>query len=231
MRIVRTRRGARLVESDAILSEIRSSPGPTDSLFDVLAACVAALAPGPRVALLGFAGGGLVAPLRGMGFPHPLDAVDLSRAGEKIFRELSATWAGEIRLAQADAERWLRRSRRRFDLILEDLSTTGNSGTIKPYTSFDSLPRTIRARLGRSGLAVTNLLPLPGSSNESLAFRVAQPYRCALVVYPSEYLNRIVIAGDILPSARKASRRIRGFLSAIRSNQEKTVSVRTLFRS
>jgi len=220
-----------MVVSDAILSEIRSSPGPTDSLFDVLAACVAALAPGPRVALLGFAGGGIIAPLRAMGFDHPVDAVDLSRAGEKLYRQLSGDWAGVVRIAQADAERWLRRSRRRFDLILEDLSITGDSGTIKPYASFDSLPRTIRARLDRSGLAITNLLPLPGTSNESLAFRVAQPHRCALVVHPSGYLNRIVIAGDRLSGAARASRRIRKLLRAIRSNQEKTVSVRTLFRA
>ena len=61
MKIVRTRRGARIVDDDVVLSEILAKPGPTHSLFDLLAAAVATLAPGPRFAMLGFAGGGIVA--------------------------------------------------------------------------------------------------------------------------------------------------------------------------
>ena len=109
MRIVRTRRGLRLLEGDVILSELLARPGPTHCLFDVLAACVAALAPGPRIALLGFAGGGIVAPLRAMGFPHAIEAVDLDPTGEKLFRELARHWAGEVRVARMDALEWLAR--------------------------------------------------------------------------------------------------------------------------
>ena len=71
MRIVRLRRRARILDGPDVLSEILDHPGPTDTMFDVLAACVAAFAPGPRVAILGFAGGGIVAPLRAMGFAAP----------------------------------------------------------------------------------------------------------------------------------------------------------------
>jgi hypothetical protein len=57
VRIERTRRGARMIEGDVVLSEILARPGPTHSLFDLLAAAVTALSPGPRLAVLGFAGG------------------------------------------------------------------------------------------------------------------------------------------------------------------------------
>ena len=63
MRIVRTRRGARLVERGLVLSEILGEPGPTHSLFDVLAVAVAALG-GSRTLVLGCAGGGVVAKIQ-----------------------------------------------------------------------------------------------------------------------------------------------------------------------
>ena len=230
MKVVKTARGARIVEDDVVLSEILAAPGPTHSLFDVLAACVAALAPGPRCALLGFAGGGMIAPLRAMGFPHALSAVDLSRDGERVFRRLSRDWAGTVQLAQADAEAWLRRQRQPFDLIVEDLSVPSPAGTVKPYASFDTLPSLIRARLRPRGVAVTNVLPLPGTSWAALLARVALPHRRAVVLTLDEYENRIVLAGRALPTAAEASLRIRRALRGIGSYQEKLIRLRTLHR-
>jgi hypothetical protein len=230
MEVVRTARGARIVEGDVILSEILAAPGPTHSLFDVLAACVAALAPGPRCALLGFAGGGIVAPLRAMGFPHPLLAVDLSRDGERVFRRLSGGWAGSVRLAQDDAVAWLRRQRRAFDLIVEDLSVPSPAGTVKPYASFDSLPALVRSRLRRHGVAVTNLLPLAGTSWDALLARVALPHRRAVVLTLDEYENRFVLAGHALPTAAEVSLRIRRALRGMGSYQAARIRLRTLFR-
>ena len=66
MRIKRTRRGAQMLQGGAILSEILAEPAATHSVFDLLAALVHLLAPGPRVAMLGFAGGGMLAPLRAL---------------------------------------------------------------------------------------------------------------------------------------------------------------------
>lgn len=230
MRIVRTRRGARIVDDDVVLSEIRRDPGPTHSLFDVLAACVAALATGPRCALLGFAGGGMIAPLRAMEYDGAVEAVDLSREGEGIFRELSGGWAGTVTLAEADAADWLRRRRARYDVIVEDLSVPSPAGTVKPYVSFDALPGLIRARLRPEGVALFNLLPLPGTSWDSILMRVAQPHSSAVCVHMDEYENRFLLAGDALPTAAEASRRVRAALREIGSYMADRVFLRTLFR-
>ena len=216
MRIVKTKRGLRLLEGDVILSELLAKPGPTHCLFDVLAACVHALAPGPRVALLGFAGGGLGAPLRAMGFAHAIEAVDLDPTGESLFRELAAGWALDVRVARMDALEWLARERVPFDLIVEDLSVLSPEGTIKPPASFDALPPLVRARLKPEGVAVTNLLPQEGSPWDALIEPVARPHAASTVLRLDEYDNRIVVAGalpDDLP------RRIRASLDAIGSVQ------------
>jgi len=211
-----------------VLSEVLGRPGATHSLFDLLAGAVFALAPGPRVAMLGFAGGGMVAPLRGMGGNHPLYCVDLSADAEPLFRELSEEWAGEVHLDVEDAARWLGKRRGRFDAIVEDLSVPSPIGTVKPYVSFDSLPRVIRGRLAPGGVAITNVLPMPATSWESMYARLALPYERVLAVHIDEFVNRIVIAGDELPDARTAGKLLRGALGRIESDMLRQMRMETV---
>jgi hypothetical protein len=230
MRIVRHALGARLVDGADVVSDIRSRPGPTDGFFDLLAASVASLAPGPRVALLGFAGGGVIAPLRALGFRAPLDAVDWSRDGYGLFRELCGRWAGEVRFHRAEATAWLARRRRRFDLILEDLAVPGPDGMTKPDASLEALPERMRARLARPGIVVTNLLPVPGLTWRALVAGLSAPWRAAVLVSTLEYENRILIAGDLprAGAAREVSRRLRAALRRLGSLQAERFSVRTV---
>ena len=211
-----------------VLSEILDRPGATHTLFDVLGVAVAALAPGPRFCMLGFAGGGMVAPLRAAGYSHPVQAVDLSKKGAEIFFELSAGWCGQVDLHLDDAAGWLRRQRRGFDAIVEDISTPSPAGGIKPYDSFDVLPELMRRRLGENGVAIVNLLPLPGTAWAALEARVAHPFPRALVVHLEEYENRILILGAALPSAAATSRTLRATLKKIGSNQARKLTLRTL---
>ena len=227
-RVVRTRRGARILQDDVVLSEILARPGPTDTLFDVLAACGAMLSPGPRMALLGFAGGGVVAPMRGMGFGDPIDAVDLSRDGEAIFRELSEPWAGAVRLYESEASKWLRRKKARYDFILEDLSYPAEDGVTKPEVSYEVMPDLIRNALSRNGVALYNLLDVPGMSWRELYEKVTAPFSRARLITLDDWENRLVLVGDRLDSAWKISRRLRHALNNLGSNQAGAFTVRTL---
>ena len=227
LRIVRLRRRARIVDGCDIVSEVLDHPGPTDTMFDVLAACIAALTPGPRVLVLGFAGGGLVAPLRAMGFTTPLTAVDRSRRGERLFRELCGAWAGDVEIVQDDAAAWLQRSRARYDLILEDLSVPSTPESVKPVISLDTLPELMRARLRPRGIAVTNVLPVPGSAWNPLLAHLAEPFARGLVVHLDDYVNRLLLAGP-LASAATVSRALRCALGSIGSTQARRLSVREL---
>ncbi len=228
IRVVRTRRGARLVQDGLIVSEVLRRPGATDTLFDVLAASIAALAPGPKVAMLGFAAGGIVAPLRAMGFGHPLVGVDLSVDGEALFRELSSPWCGDVKLTCADAARWLRRGTTKFDLILEDLSADTVRGVTKPAVSLGPLPALMRSRLAPGGIAVTNVLPVPGMPFTRLLPHLARPFRHARAVVLDEWENRVLIAGRAPPAAREISRALRRHLEAIGSSEAGKLRVRTI---
>jgi len=225
VKVIRTRAGARLVEAGTVVSEILREPGPSHTLFDVLAAAVAALSPGPRVLLLGFAGGGTVPPLRAMGFEGAIEAVDLSTEGAKLFREVAGGRAGEVRIHRAEASAWLRADRRLWDLIVEDLFLDGPRGMAKPEVSRTSLPRLLARRLATSGVAVVNLLPERGRTWRDLTGPLAEPHLVRRVVTLADYENKLLLAGSALPGAREISSRLRAALRAIGSKQAERISV------
>ena len=227
MKRVRTRRGVRLIEGDAVISEILSAPGPTHSVFDVLAALVVVLYGGPRVALLGFAGGGVVAPLRAMGFTGTLDVVDLDDRGERIFRSVSGAWRGPVKFELGEASEWLRQRRGRFDAIIEDLSVLGPRGVTKPEVSVRGLPRLVKSRLNPRGVAVFNLLPVKGWTWPELIHSVGRPFRERRIVSFAEFENRVLVAGRALPTARQLSAGLREALGSIRSKTANGIGVRT----
>ena len=228
MRIVRTRRGARIEQDGLILSEILDRPGATDTLFDILAACVAALARGGRMAMLGFAGGGVVAPLRAMGYGHPIEACDLDVSGERLFRELSSAWCGRVDVAEAEASAWLAGRRRPYDVILEDLSARVGGEVTKPEVSLDVLPAQMARRLTPRGLVVMNVLPVPGRPWTELLPHLAAPYAQARVIVLESWENRVLLLGADLEPAAEAARLIGRALRSIGSSEAGALSVRTL---
>lgn len=223
-----TARGARIYEAGDLLSHVRSAPGPTHSPFDLLAAAAAVLSPGPRLALLGFAGGGMLAPLRAMGFAGAVSAVDLSTAAHPLFERFARPWAGEVRFTRAEAGAWLRRTRRRFDCVVEDLSVAGVRGATKPPASMNAIPALLRRRLAPGGIAVVNLLPMDGVTWKRLLGAVASPFPARLVARFDEYENRLLLLADRLPSARRTGARLRDALGPIGSRIARRFSLRLI---
>jgi spermidine synthase len=232
VRLSPTARGMRLAEAGAVISEVLRRPGPTHSVFDVLAAAVATLGRGPRVALLGFAAGGMLGPLRALGHAGPLVGVDLSREGWPVFRRLCGRWAGRVRLEHAEAGSWLRGRRERFDVIVDDLSVTGRAGVTKPTVSLGELPPLAARRLARGGVVVVNLLPVPGMRLAEIEAAVGRAHREVRVVHLAEFENRILIGGgDDLASARGVSRALGAALRSIGSRTARGLAVRSIMSS
>jgi hypothetical protein len=224
-----TRRGARLVQNGSVLSEVLAEPGATDSVFDVLAASVRGFSPGERVGILGFAGGGMVAPLRAMGGDHKLSGVDLDGAGHELFCDLSNEWKGEVQFAQSDAIEWLRAERGKFDLLVEDLSVGRDGDVFKPDVSIDTLPKLIQSKLKPSGVAVFNLLPADDRTWAEMTAKVCEPFGFGVQVLFESFYNRVVVLGNTpLPPTHEVSKSLRAELDWIDSEMATDISVRTL---
>ena len=230
VRLVRTKRGARLLQDDAVLSEILAQPGPTHGWFDVLAACVSTLATEPGFLMLGFAGGGVVAPLRAMGYSQPIEAVDVSSDGQAVFQELSSSWAGEVTVHCSDAAAWLEHTVASYSVILDDLSVPTSRGVLKPTATLETLPSILAKRLRPGGAALFNLLPSPDHPWSAQTRMIGEPFSELIVVRDSEYENRILIGARELPAAGILAGDLRAHLERIDSKRSANLRLNTVRR-
>jgi spermidine synthase len=229
MRVTRTRNGLRLSQHGVVISELRTSSGPTHSVFDVLAALVAILAPAGRFGMLGFAGGGMVAPLDALGYTPPIHAVDLDNDAHALFARHCPGWTDRVVWHHGDAVEWLRGQPADFDLLLDDLSVAADGDVYKPAVSWDTLPPLMRARLRPAGVVLYNLLLSPADTWTRALAKTTVGHHEALVVDLDEFENRILVAGDDLPSARDLGGSLRNALRRIRSRQAGRIRVSTYF--
>lgn len=223
--ITPTKHGLRLSQHGVVISELRTSPGPTHSVFDGLAAVIAVLAPPGRIGVLGFAGGGMMAPLRGLGVTSVIDSVDLDRASYDLFRQHCPQWTSGVTWQQAEAVAWLRPQPAEFGLLMDDLSVPQAGDVFKPAISWNVLPELMRQRLRSGGFGVFNLLPAPGGTWNSDLTRIVGLFATARMITLNEFENRILITGDALPTARELGAQVRGALHRLRSRQATRIRV------
>jgi len=226
-RTIPTRSGVRMVQHGTVLSEVLVRPGPTHSVVDGIAATVQALVPGPRVAMLGFAGGGVLAPLRAMGGQQTVAAVDLEDSGWHLFRRLCSGWAGHVNFEKAEACAWLQGNARRHDVIIDDLSVPMNADVFKPTVTWTKLPPLIYQHLNPGGVAIFNLLRPADASWDRAIRRVLRRACMARLIHFTDYENRLLVVAKQLPAARELSRRVRANLRSIRSRLASRISVRS----
>lgn len=222
----RTPNGFRLSQHGVVVSELRTRPGPTHSVFDVLSASIRVLKPSGHLGLLGFAGGGMMAPLRALSVTAPVHAVDLDRTGYDLFHEHCRSWAGGLCWNHGDAVAWLRQQRRPFDLLVEDLSIPESGDVTKPQVSWEILPPLIRRKLVPDGIAIFNLLPPANGRWSGEVARIASGFPCSLVIHFEEFENRILVGARFLPAARQFAARLRSALICIGSRQVGKIHVR-----
>lgn len=215
-RVVKVPGGIRLAQGPVVLSELRWMPGPTHSVFDVLGALIHRLAPSGHVAVLGFAAGGLVAPLRALGGPRRMEGVDLDPAGHALFCRGCPDWARDIDWFEADAARWLALRRRRYAGLVEDLSEPRAGDVHKPAACRVQMPRLIRRRLAPGGVAVFNLVPDEDGTWPGLA-ESGRLFGGLMEVRYDGYQNRTVVAGDDLPAVAVVGRWLQGDLGRMGS--------------
>ena len=230
--ITPTKHGLRLSQHGVVISELRTSPGPTHSVFDVLAASIAVLALTGRIGVLGFAGGGMMAPLRALGVKAVIDSVDLDRAGYDLFQQHCPQWTAGVNWQQTDAVAWLREQAPAFNLLMDDLSVPQDDDVFKPAISWDVLPKLMRSRLSPGGFGVFNLLPAAGGTWKADLARLLKsggwtPAQ-ARMIFLDEFENRILITGDKLPGTRKLGAQLRQALQGLHSRQAGRIQVRAI---
>lgn len=220
----RTQRGWRLSQHGTVLSEILAQPGPTHSVFDVLAAACLVGPPVRDLALLGFGGGGVVAALRALGCTARIHAVDLDPTGWNLLRQSGAPWLEPIHWHRTDAVAWLQNPAR-FDVIVDDLSIPRDGDVIKPEATWNVLPARVASRLRPGGRALFNLLRPADQGWTQAIQRVTAEFGPSVVIHLEEFENRILVAEPSRPKpAAPSSTSPRLFGAGLRSGLRRLAS-------
>ena len=207
--MVRRVRGGLELRVDGTLASLhRPGRALTGAVWWTLAA-PALLLPRPRrrrlhVLLLGLGGGSVARALRALAPEAHIVGVERDAEVLRLARRHFGLDRLRVELVEGDALLYLRRERRGFDLVVEDLFEGTPRAVRKPAWLLDEGYRLIRRRLRPGGLAVSNTI------HEMKAMvRAMRPFGERVVSLDVRgHWNRIVVCGSKLPDAREIRRRL-----------------------
>ena len=152
----------------------------------------------PRVLLLGLAAGSVARALRALDSDAEIVGVELDRDVVRLARSHFDLDRLHLELVVGNALLFLKRDRRRFDLVVEDLFVGKPRCVRKPDWLLGEGYRLIRKRLRPGGYVVSNTIhEMPG------VVRALRPFGGRIVSLDVRgHWNRITVCGRDLPSAR-----------------------------
>jgi spermidine synthase len=180
----------------------------TGVVWWALASPVLLLPPGRRrrVLLLGLAAGSVARAVRALDPSAEIVGVELDREVVRLARRHFDLDRLGIEVVLGDALEFLRRDRRRFDVVVEDLFVGPSRSVRKPDWLLDEGYRLIRRRLRAGGYVVSNTIhETPG------VVRAMRPFGGRIVSLDVQgHWNRVTACGRDLPPPRLLRRVLEG---------------------
>jgi spermidine synthase len=194
------RRGRALRINGAFASwYVPGRPG-TGSVWDALAAPLLLLPPMRRrsVLILGFGGGSAARIVRALAPRAVIVGVERDPEVLRAAREHFDLDEIGVQIVESDARRYLGKTRRQFDAILEDVFV----GTARAIRKPDWLPTPGLARaarhVARGGILVSNTI----DETTAVAAEMRRLFPATLGIEIEEYDNRVVVGGPSVISGR-----------------------------
>jgi len=202
------RRGLELRIDGTQASVYRPGRDVTGVVWWALAAPVLLLPPGRtrRVLILGLAAGSVARAIRSLDEGAEIVGVERDREVVRLARRHFDLDDLRLEVVMADAFEYLRRGRRGFDLIVEDLFVGPSRSVHKPDWLLGEGYRLIRRRLRPGGFVVSNTIHETSSVIHAM-HRIA---RRVVSLEVRGHWNSVVVCGRDLP----APRGLRGALAA-----------------
>jgi MYXO-CTERM domain-containing protein len=207
VRLARRRFGLQLRIDGALASLHQSGPGLTGIVWWMLAAGLVLLPARRRrrVLLLGLGAGSVAQALRALDPKAELVGIERDRDVLRLARRHFGLGRLGVEVIVEDAFAYLRRERRRFDLVVEDLFVGPLRTVHKPPGLVPEGFRLIGRRLRRGGLVASNTI-----HEGPAVMRAMRPLDGRIVSLDVHgYWNRIVLCGRGLPPPRELRRRLR----------------------
>lgn len=203
----RTRDGLELRVDGTLASSRRPGRALTGTVWWALAAPILLLPPRRtrRVLLLGLGAGSVAHALRALDPRAEIVGVEWSSDVLRLARRHFGLGRLRLELVRGDALEYLRRERRRFDLIVEDLFVGPSRSVRKPDWLLGEGYRLIRRRLRAGGIVASNTI-----HETPAVVRAVRPLGAPVVWFDvAGHWNRVVLSGRGLPPARAIGRALR----------------------
>lgn len=166
----------------------------------------------PSILMLGLGGGTGARILRTLLPGASVTAVEIDGGMIALGRRYMRLDELDIEVHEDDAFRFLRETKRRFDVVIDDIYLSGADDAIRPSVMDDRMVRSLKRVLRPGGLAAINLITGPGHRRVQSAARAAmlKAFPQVLSIRPQDSLNE-TLAGSrrLLPATvlREAAER------------------------
>ena len=176
----------------------------TRQAWDALAAA-ALLHPGgdsPAILMLGLGGGTGARILRTLLPKAAITAVEIDGGMIALGRRHMRLDELDVEIHEADAFKFLRETKRKFDVVIDDIYLSGVDDAVRPSAMDDRMIRSLRRVLRPGGLAAINLITGPGHRRVQSAARAAmlRAFPQVLSIRPTDSLNETLAgARHLLP--------------------------------
>ena len=160
----------------------------------------------PRsVLMLGLAGGTSLRTLRHLLPTCRFTAIDIDGEIVRLARRHMALDATGVEVAIGDAYQWLRRNRRTFDVVVDDIYLAGRTDVFRPQAMNRDLLQTLRRSVAPGGILAVNLVTGPGHRTAQSAIRRILRDNFAQVrsVTSPEAMNEVLVAGETVATAQR----------------------------
>ena len=163
----------------------------------------------PRsVLMLGLAGGTSLRTLRHLLPSCRFTAIDIDKEIVRLARRHMALDATGVEVVIGDAYAWLRKNRRTFDVVIDDIYLAGRTDVFRPQAMDRRLLDNLRRCVASGGVLAVNLVTGPGHrSTQSVTRRLLRNHfpEVRSITSP-EAMNEVLVAGESAGTVRRLRR-------------------------
>ena len=160
----------------------------------------------PRsVLMLGLAGGTSLRTLRHLLPDCRFTALDIDGEIISLARRHMALDDTGAEVIIGDAYDWLRKNRRTFDVVIDDIYLAGRTDVFRPQAMDRSLLESLRSCVAPSGVLAVNLVTGPGHRTTQSAIRriLCDAFADVRTVRSPEAMNEVLVAGQAVATTRR----------------------------
>jgi predicted membrane-bound spermidine synthase len=132
----------------------------TGGVWDLLSlpALFTKLTPSPSVLMLGVGGGSAIHQLLRLLSPREILGIELNPVHIEIAESFFNLKSKNLKLLEADALKWIDKSQKQYDVLVDDLFIDSSDDPIRPFKCDEKWIRKLNRRVTKNGLLIQNHL-------------------------------------------------------------------------